>query len=122
MDFGAMLNDSGIVGGGQNPTPGSESSVLGHNPNSHQEEESNYGFNNQSNNMQDNLAAQQHITQDNIVAQQHIVQDRMVAQQHIAQDRMVAQQHITQDNLAAQQHITQDNLAAQQYMNPNEEV
>lgn len=67
MDLGIILNDSatstGIEGGGQNTPPGGEGSFLGHNPNSYQEQESNYGSNNQTNNMQDNMAAQQHTTQ-----------------------------------------------------------
>ena len=95
MDLGSILNDAvaslGSEGGGLNPPPGSEGSALGHHPNSHQEQEqeSNYGFNNQSINRQDNMVAEQHRTQDSMVAEQHRTQDNMVAQQHMKSNEEV---------------------------------
>ena len=98
MDLANILNNfdpttgngnSGIGGGGQNPTPGSEASGLGHNPSCNADPESNSEFSFQSNNktfqeakLQDNMVAQQHMTQDNMIAQQHMTQDNVVAQQH----------------------------------------
>lgn len=117
MNLGSILNNfdpsgvnTGIGGGGQNPTPGSEASVLGHNPDQGSSERSNFQGDNQifqDPRSQNNMASGQHNIQDNIVAGQQRAQDNMVAGQHITQDNLVAQQHMTQDNMVAQQHMTQ---------------
>lgn len=104
MNIGNMLNNfdpstvnSGMGGGGQNPIPGSEASVLGHNP----DLGSNKGS--QSN----NEASQYPSSQGNKATEQYRIQDNMVAEQHTTQDNMVAEQHTTQDNMVAEQHMTQ---------------
>ena len=107
-----ILNDfypaSGNTGmGGQNPTPDSGPSMLGHNPNLDLNEQSNVESSNQTlkePRLQENMAEEQHMTQDNLVAEQHISQDNLVAEQHMTQDNLVAEQHMTQNKDVWKQH------------------
>lgn len=95
--------NSGIGGGGQNPTPGPEASVLGHNS----DQGSNFQRENQTfkdPEYQGNMASEQQNIQDNMVAEQHRAQDNIVAGQHTAQDNMVAEQHTTQNQDVWGQH------------------
>ena len=92
---------SGNTGmGGQNPTPDSGASMLGHNPNLDLNERSNVESSNETlknPRLQENTAAEQHNIQDNSVAEQHNIQDNLVAEQHITQDNLVTEQHMTQN-------------------------
>ncbi len=118
MDLGSTMNNidpgtgnSGIGGGEQNPTPGSEASILGHNLKSNSDQESNFQSNNHTfkdARVQGDMVAQEHMTQDNVVAQKHMTQDNVVAQEHTTRDNMVAQQHNNQD-------ITQNKTVFEQY-------
>lgn len=98
-EFHPVSGNTEMGGGGENPTPGSGASVLGHNPNLDLNERSNIESSSEiltKARLQDNLVAEQH-SQDNLVAEQHVAQDNLVAKQHMAQDNLVAEQHMSQN-------------------------